>query len=365
VNTRHADADHVVGAQHAAGRLGAGDGDEWKHAAGSSGSLEKLATGDFVHGRLHWEGGTSDPLSIPPDDGACKQIARFRMAAVADLSGCYKGCMQSACLVVWLTGVYPLWRAWQANRQTSLLHADYWTIASWAAWGMALATATSWPTPVATASCYAALSLTGCATVAVLGARRPGVGAWNFVVAALLGVDLLGWAESLWTAGTLQLDVFRLSCLVGPVAMGVLNYLPTRLAPAALALLLGCALELAALLTSTPSRQEYRLVLELGWLALAFTPWIAYACVRGGKPAASEFDRLWLDFRNRFGFLWGQRLREQFNRSAANTGWPVVLRWQGLRLLPGRLWPQAAAQTAMLATLRALLKRFGPEEFQV
>src|SRR5207249_7117543 len=107
-----------------------------------------------------------------------------------------------------------------------------WAIASWAAWGMALATATSWPSAAATASCYAAVSVTGCAAVAVLGARRPGVGAWNFVVGALLAVDLLGLAESTLTAGSLQLNAFRLMCLAGPLAVGGLNYLPTRLAPA-------------------------------------------------------------------------------------------------------------------------------------
>jgi len=166
----------------------------------------------------------------------------------------------------------------------------------------------------------------------------------------------------LLTAGTLQFNVFRLACLAGPLVVGVLNYLPTRLAPAALALLIGCALELAALITSARTGQERPLVLEAGWMAVVFTPWVAYSCLRRGDAGASEFDRLWLDFRNHFGFVWGQRVREQFNRSAANAGWPVVLRWQGLRLLPGTVRPESAAQIAMLATLRALLKRFGAEE---
>src|SRR5207237_694189 len=150
----------------------------------------------------------------------------------------------------------------------------------------------------ATASCYSALSLTGCAAVAVLGARRPGVSAWNFVVVALLAVDLLALAECLLTAGTLQLNVFRLACLAGPLVVGVLNYLPTRLAPAALALLIGCALELAALIRVARTGQERPLVLEAGWLAIVFTPWVAYSCLRRGDAGASEFDRLWLDFRN-------------------------------------------------------------------
>ena len=53
-----------------------------------------------------------------------------------------------------------------------------WAGGAWAAW-----VATTWaPGPLAT---YLALCLSACAGVAVLGARRPGVTAWNFVVAGL------------------------------------------------------------------------------------------------------------------------------------------------------------------------------------
>jgi hypothetical protein len=269
--------------------------------------------------------------------------------------------MQSVCLLIWLTSVFPLWIAVQANRQTSLFQAVWWAVAGWAGWGLALANAASWPAHAATASCYLALSLTGCAAIAVLGARRPGVNAWNFVVVALLAVNLLPVAESFLTGGALRLPLLRLVCLAGTLAIGVLNYLPTRFAPAALALLLGCALELATLLIATGTGQQHRLGLEAGWLAIAFTPWIAYASSRGGHAVCSEFDRIWLGFRNRFGLVWSQRLREQFNRSAAHSGWPVVLRWQGLRLLPGSPPPEGETQAQILATLRALLKRFGPE----
>ncbi|HLJ96181.1 MAG TPA: hypothetical protein VKU02_23595 [Gemmataceae bacterium] len=268
--------------------------------------------------------------------------------------------MQSTFLLVWLTNVYPLWRAWQANRQTSLLHTIYWVLASWVAWGAAVGSAASWPSLAATASCYTALSLTGCGAVAVLGARRPGVNAWNMVVGALLAVDLLALAESWLTGGTFRFNPFQWVCVAGPVAVGVLNYVPTPLAPAALSLLLGCALELMALVLPLGRGQDSPAIREVGWIALVFTPWIAFACLRRAPSAGSEFDRTWRDFRNRFGFIWGQRLREQFNRSAANAGWPVVLRWQGLRLQSGSQPPEESVQTTILATLRALLKRFGP-----
>src|SRR5262249_15752562 len=153
--------------------------------------------------------------------------------------------------------------------------AIYWAIAAWAGWGLALANAANWPSPAATASCHLGLSLTGCAAVAVLGARRPGAGAWNFVIVALLAVDLLPLAESQLTVGILQLNFYRLICLAAPLAVGVLNYLPTHLAPAALALGLGCTLQLVSLAASPLADRAQQLALHAGWIALVATPWIA------------------------------------------------------------------------------------------
>jgi hypothetical protein len=101
-----------------------------------------------------------------------------------------------------------------------------------------------------------------------------------------------------------------------------------------------------------------------GWLAempltsslsLALAPWAAYVAARRKRAAASDFDRIWLDFRDRFGVVWGQQVREQFNRSAVHAGWSVHLSWSGLVVAaaPGQ-------DLEMVATLHALLKRFGP-----
>ncbi len=263
--------------------------------------------------------------------------------------------MQAVCGVVLVLGAYPLWRAWRGSRRTSLAHAVAWAVAAWAAWGgrtaAALAAGRAGDSPTAG---YLALCLTGCAGVAVLGARRPGVGAWNFVVAGLLAVMLLPLAESL-RAPDPALEPLRILFLAATVAVGILNYLPTRLAPPALLLGLACALEILALAGSIEPDPRFT-----GWL-LALTPWVAFAAWQTrGRPAA-EFDRIWLDFRDRFGFLWGQRTREQFNRAAANAGWPVVLRWQGLRLRPGSALPEPEVQARIVEALRALLKRFGEE----
>jgi hypothetical protein len=266
--------------------------------------------------------------------------------------------------LIWLlhlTASCPLWQVWQGNRNTSLRHAAGWAVLAWAGWAGVLGLgALSGPGLGLGPARLVALALTSGAAVAVLGARRPGVAAWNFVVLGLLAVMLLPLAEQL-VAGGQPLDPVRALFLCGTLAVGVLNYLPTRLAPAALVLGFGCGWEVWTLLAPQQTGLAWSAD-GRGWLWLALTPWVGWAAWRWRPKAASEFDRLWLDFRDRFGLVWGQRLREQFNRAADNAGWPVRLYWQGLRLKANATPPDEAGRDAILETLRALLKRFVRQE---
>jgi hypothetical protein len=252
-------------------------------------------------------------------------------------------------VAVLLTGAVPLGLAWRANRRTSLVYAVAWASMAWLAW-----TATAWgeaargqirPIPR-----YLALTLTGCAGVAVLGARRPGAAAWNFVVAGLAAVL---WRPLLEGRGELRLEGPHQVFLAATLAVPLLNYLPTRLGIAALSLAAGCALQAWPLTgAALPPAAQWlgqALVAQAPWLA-----WLGVACARGG----SAFDRLWRSYRDRFGFLWGQRIREQFNHAAHNAGWPVRLDWGGLR----KTGEGPADGEQALATLRAVLRRFAPDQ---
>jgi hypothetical protein len=256
-----------------------------------------------------------------------------------------------SCLLL-LTDLYPLWLARQANGRTSLLHAVGWAALAWASWvGVTALGALS--LPGLEPARYVALGLTACAGVAVLGARRPGMVAWNFVLVGLLAVMLLPLAEHLLVGGP-SLDTIWVGFLCGTLAVALLNYVPTRQAPAALLLAVGCGWEILALtaadaMLSWPAKAAWP-----GWLCVGLAPWAAYFCTRGLHSTLSDSDRLWHGFRDRFGLVWGQRLREQFNRAAAHAGWPVSLTWRGLRTNPGAAPPE----TAVRATLQALLKRF-------
>jgi hypothetical protein len=178
------------------------------------------------------------------------------------------------------------------------------------------------------------------------------------VVVGLLAVNLLPLAESLVTGTALTLGVFRTFCLAATLGAGILNYLPTRMAPAAVLLLCGCGAELAALLLLPSGNNRDASLVAMGWLALAYTPWAAYWSIRRRKSARSEIDTLWLDFRDRFGFAWAVRLRDQFMRSAVHAGLPVVLRWQGFQFQSGNSPLDAGVRAEIETTLRALMKRF-------
>jgi hypothetical protein len=245
--------------------------------------------------------------------------------------------------LLFLTGIYPLGLAWRANRLTTLGHPLMWASLAWAAW-----TAAAWlELSQAGLITYVAVCLTGCSGVAVLGARRPGGGAWNFVVGGLLTVLLQPLA-------TPRMEAAHWLFLTATLAVPLLNYLPTRLGAAAVLLGLGCGLQILRLMELLPSAVPHSVGLGL----IAVVPWAAWALLRNRGSALTEFDRLWLAYRDRFGFVWGQRMREQFNRAAHHAGWPVVLRWGGLQTTADEA---ATDPAALLATLRAVLKRFGPE----
>jgi hypothetical protein len=239
-----------------------------------------------------------------------------------------------------LAGYYPLSLAWRANRSTTLRPALAWTTAAWSAWAAAALNfgSLTWT--------YLALSLSGCAGVAVLGARRPGAGAWNFVCAGLLVVLLLPVASGF---GTPRLESAHIVFPGAILVVGWLNHLPTRPGVAVSLAGIACTVELARLAgVDLPSE-----AIVVGRTLLALAPWAAWLALR--RPASvSGFDRTWLDFRDRYGFLWAERVREQFNRSAASASWQQRLTWQGLR-------PVEKGDEA-LKTMRALLKRFGPAD---
>jgi hypothetical protein len=93
-------------------------------------------------------------------------------------------------------------------------------------------------------------------------------------------------------------------------------------------------------------------------VGLLLVPWLAWAFWRTARAETSAINRLWRGFRDRYGLFWGQRVREQYNRGAANAGLPGFLYWHGWQLRKEEPPPTAAQAQAMEALFQALLKRF-------
>lgn len=261
--------------------------------------------------------------------------------------------MELVVAILLLSAGAPVWHAWLANHYTALAHTMAWMAAAWLSW-----TLSAWLAIVASPSRfmeYLALCLTACAIVALMGARRPGVYAWNFVVVGLLAVMLLPVAQRSISGGTLALDVLPALLLGSIFAVGLINFLPTRFWATAMLLFVACVWELLWLCRDQPSKASWSLI---PGFAAACAPWMAWLAAHRPAQTDSQFDRVWLSFRDRFGLVWSQRLCDQFNRSAVNSGWPVVLTWKGLRRKPGAANAEPLVRQEMSETLAALMKRF-------
>lgn len=261
--------------------------------------------------------------------------------------------MQVFVFLFMLTGVVPLASALVANRRHAIHHALIWAAFAWCTWLTAsafLAFARD-NSPLR----YLALCLTGCAAIAVLGARRPHVGAWNAVIAALLAVMLLPLLEGA-LLGSETFDLLRIVLLAGTILMGVVNYLPTRFAPAAITLGLACGSQLILMDAQIAQRFDNEMLILFADACLAITPWLALATWAVRRTPARGSDALWQSFRDRFGLFWALRVREQFNRAAANSGWSAHLTWTGLQ---GDI--NSEQEAAIEKTAHALLQRFNPE----
>lgn len=258
-----------------------------------------------------------------------------------------------AAFIVVASAGLPLWRAVKAANVTTLGPTVVWLLTAWLGWlSVILCALLDWPVwPVL----HIALSLTACTGVSVLGARRPGLGAWNFVTLGLLAVLLLPLIEQAWSAPHWSLDVLRAIFTGLVLAVGVVNYVSTRWD--SLAVATGGALWASVWILAAPEqRAEFsHFVVPAIALALALCVWGIWLILRQRLTRTSPVDELWLNFRDRYGLMWAKRVQEQFNQAALHGGYEERLMWRGLAA--SKLTSEREAQLQEL--LRAVLKRFG------
>lgn len=272
------------------------------------------------------------------------------------------------------TSVVVLARAWRASRGTALRAAVVWAVVAMA-FGIISQTLAMWELPVEGRpwtghGTYLACLATLAALTTVLNARRPGGGAWAFLMVLLVLVFLIPWLEGVGLVGSASaLERLRLevpwSLFFGLLILtGTTNYLPTRHGLAALAVAVGLGLELVGLvMTDWPRTSRAWIWTAVPWF-LALALWTAEATAARPRAGGSGLERLWLWFRDRWGVVWALRVMERFNRAAGSAHWPIRLEWHGVEstepLEPGEL-PEPIPEAAE-ATLRGLLRRFADEE---
>jgi hypothetical protein len=163
--------------------------------------------------------------------------------------------------------------------------------------------------------------------MSLLGAKRPQDAAWHFIVASLWGIQAMPAAEALWLKPGQPLAIvdFRAYLLLGLMVLALLVYLPTRFW---LSAILAAAGQFALCWNFLPWTLADNRSTVIGMVCLLLGAIAALVSARRPSPAP-PLDRVWLDFRDRFGALWGARVLERINADAALRQAPMRLGWSG------------------------------------
>jgi hypothetical protein len=221
---------------------------------------------------------------------------------------------------------------------------------------------------------FAAAVSTFCPLMAVLGAKRPQDRGWQWVVLSLWVILLVPALQAVAARTGERLELFGAwrMLLWALIAMGLLNYLPTRFALPAVVAAAGQTLLLAPYLLEGTVASQGR---AFGTFALLIAACIAMVTTYRRdslvEPTESEFDLFhslndrWFRFRDGWGAFWALRILQRVNESAELSGWSVRLEWtRGFVFTSTEnesdatqaISPQTIAQIEQ--TLDSLLRRF-------
>lgn len=262
---------------------------------------------------------------------------------------------------VWLAVSVLLYgRGWRFVRGTTLDSAWWWGWTAWALWGVSWALELNpgiLSPGVLDQMWYAVALLLLAALVSVLGAKRPGSRVWTwFVTVPMLLVlgwpALFAWSQG-WPPESLRVMAPALWAYALVCVMGLGNYVGTRFLPSAV--WMGVALFWLVMPYSgwvsemLPSPTGCRLRATLCAGMAVIWPAVLAASV----PFLAPWDRVWVDFVNSFGIVWGRRLQDRFNETARQAKWGVKLDLYGLA------WDDAPSSTPSVE--RPRLPRWTPE----
>lgn len=207
---------------------------------------------------------------------------------------------------------------------------------------------------------YACAVISLCPAISVLGSRRPGTRVWTwFILIPMLFA--LGWpVMTLWIQGSdirgLQLETPQLVGYLLVLVMGTGNYFGTRYTLPGLLFVIGNVINVLSSSAACPGWLSDR-----WWVRLWATACVTQAILMAGRSDSltsspnERFNRLWLDFFDQFGIVWGRRIQERVNFIAIKENWPARLELHGVQWTTEA---DPATEARLEHTFRWLLRRF-------
>jgi len=279
------------------------------------------------------------------------------------------------------SGVSILLAQRRAVRGTTLAGPRWWALAAvmtWSAAELIAPTQSGERAGLLAPWRFAAIVLSLCPAVSLIGAKRPQHAAWNFVVLALWCILALPAAENaaLHPGQKLAVADARGWLLWILVLLGPINFVPTRYWLASLLVAAGQSLALSRYLPLLARPLVAQA--EVAGLALCGLGIVSAAIsARRSTVAANPYDILWLDFRDSFGLFWSLRVQERINAAATQNHWNLELTWSGFLGKPeapakeGDGTPSLALQASTIAAIepalrtafKGLLRRFVSHEW--
>lgn len=272
-----------------------------------------------------------------------------------------------------VTAVAAVAGGWLARGSTAVPAAAWAALAAGALAAEAFATATGGLVDPAARSAVrlAVAALAVCPTMALLGAKRPQHGVWQFIVATLACVLALPAVSALLVRPGSLPDVHMIVRFFLPllVLVGWMNFAATRHGLAAAVVAGGQLLLVAGFLPGVGQGELLGAGIDAAGVGLVAAGaalaavqsavWPATCLERQGLAAVT--DPPLLAIRETLGAAWTLRIAERFNAVAGERGWPCRLTFFGLSVAPAAGpgdWEADAVRC-----LRSLLRRFATEDW--
>ena len=219
-------------------------------------------------------------------------------------------------LISGCVGIVLLIRSRRHLLGTTLVAPASWALISWITVTLLQTITTGWELRSPATWNYLAAATTLCPTMAVLGAKRPQDRGWQFIVASLWIVLALPAAQDLAFApgGGFELHPAWAWFLALLIALGLLNYLPTRFAFSAVLIALAQIILLEAQLPDLGMKLSGYHPFAIPLLTIG----LVIACWRTRSGIHRQgWNGAWLDFRDAFGSVWALWTLKTSNRATS------------------------------------------------